>query len=120
MIAIKRAYDPPSRADGTRILVDRIWPRGLKKQELQIDQWMRDLGPSDELRKYFGHEPSRWDEFRSRYRQELKRPEKAKLLRELVRVARLGRLTLVYGAKDEVHNQAVVLKEFLEEMLTRE
>jgi uncharacterized protein YeaO (DUF488 family) len=114
MIAIKRAYDPPARADGTRILVDRIWPRGVKKQELQIGQWMREIGPSNELRKFFGHNPARWQEFRRRYLVELKGPEPEALLAELFEIARDGPLTLVYSAKDEEHNQAVVLKELLD------
>jgi uncharacterized protein YeaO (DUF488 family) len=117
MIVIKRAYDPPGRADGSRILVDRVWPRGIKRQELQINQWMREIGPSNQLRKFFGHDPARWEEFRRRYRQELESPAKARLLSELVEIARNRRLTLVYSAKDEAHNQAVVLKEVLEEKL---
>ena|SRR2546429_9191306 len=118
MIAIKRAYDSPNHADDPLILVDRLWPRGIRKQQLQVKQWMRELGPSSDLRRFFGHDPARWDEFRKRYLQELKRPETANLLAELVEVAPKGRLTLVYGAKDEEHNQAVVLKELLEEKLS--
>lgn len=114
MITIKRAYDPPSRADGTRVLVDRLWPRGISKQQLQVNKWMRELGPSNDLRKFFGHDPARWDDFRKRYLRELKRSETTGLLEELIEVARNGRLTLVYGARDEDHNQAVVLKELLE------
>lgn len=117
IIAIKRAYDPPSRADGTRILVDRLWPRGIRKQQLQVKQWMRELGPSNELRRFFGHNSARWDQFRKRYLRELKRPETANLLRELVGIARQERLTLIYSAKDEEHNQAVILKELLEQQL---
>jgi uncharacterized protein YeaO (DUF488 family) len=117
MIAIKRAYDPPTRAEGTRILVDRLWPRGINKEQLRVKKWMRELGPSDALRKFFGHDPARWDEFRKRYLRELKRSEAAGLLAELIEIAREGRLTLVYGAKDEAHNQAVVLKELLDEKL---
>ena len=113
MIAIKRAYDPPSRADGIRILVDRLWPRGVKKDQLKIEKWMRDLGPSNELRKSFGHDPAHWQQFRKSYLAELKRPEAAALLAELAEMARGAKLTLVYGAKDESHNQAVVLKELL-------
>ena len=117
MILLKRAYDPPSRADGTRILVDRIWPRGVKKQELQVNKWMRELGPSNELRRFFGHDPARWDEFRKRYLRELIRSETSGRLAELIEIAHKGRLTLVYGARDEKHNQAVVLKELLEARL---
>ncbi len=114
MIAIKRAYLPRGRDDGTRILVDRLWPRGVRKQDLQVHQWMRELGPSNELRRFFGHDPDRWIEFCRRYRKELKRPEAQALLDQLRRIARQGKLTLVYSAKDEQHNQAVVLKEVLE------
>lgn len=117
MIAIKRAYDPPSRDDGTRILVDRLWPRGVKKDEAHVEEWMRELGPSNELRKFFGHDPARWREFRTRYLAELGRPEAAPLLAELLKMARSGTLTLVYSAKDQEHNQAVVLKELLDRKL---
>lgn len=114
MIAIKRAYDLPSRTDDTRILVDRLWPRGVTKQEVHIEKWMRELGPSDELRQFFGHDPARWREFRKCYLTELKRPEAASLLAELRKIASSGTLTLVYSAKDQEHNQAVVLKELLD------
>jgi uncharacterized protein YeaO (DUF488 family) len=117
MIAIKRAYDPPSRSDGSRILVDRLWPRGLKKEEAHVEKWIRELGPSNHLRKFFGHDPARWQEFRSRYLLELGRPEAAALLDELLRTARRGILTLVYSARDQEHNQAVVLKELLDRKL---
>jgi len=117
VIVIKRAYEPPSRADGARILVDRLWPRGIKKQELLIEKWVRELGPSNELRKSFGHDPARWQEFRKRYLAELKRPKAAALIAQLADVARRGRLTLIYSAKDEEHNQAVVLKELLDSKL---
>lgn len=113
MVAIKRAYDPPSAADGTRILVDRLWPRGLKKEQLRVAKWMRELGPSNELRRYFGHDPEKWSEFRRRYRVELKSTAAKPLLDQLTELARNGNLTLVYSAKDEEHNQAVVLRELL-------
>ena len=90
MIAIKPAYDTPSRTDGTRILVDRIWPRGVTKQKAHVEKWMRELGPSDELRQFFGHDPARWREFRKRYLTELKRPETASLLAELRKIASAG------------------------------
>jgi len=118
-IAIKRAYDPPSCTDGTRILVDRLWPRGVKKQEAHVERWMRELGPSNQLRKFFGHDPARWREFRTRYLVELGRRDAASLLAELLKIARGGTLTLVYSAKDEEHNQAVVLKELLDRKLRR-
>jgi uncharacterized protein YeaO (DUF488 family) len=119
MIAIKRAYAPPSRTDGTRILVDRLWPRGIKKQEAQVKKWMRELGPSNELRQFFGHDPARWREFRKRYLTELKRPEAASLLAELLEIARRRIVTLVYSAKAQQHNQAVVLAELLERKLRK-
>ncbi len=117
MIAIKRAYEPVRRSDGTRILVDRLWPRGVKKEEAHVKQWMRELGPSNELRKFFGHDPERWNEFRRRYLAELKRPEVRAMLEQLLEIARKGKLTLVYSARDEEHNQAVVIKSLLDSML---
>jgi uncharacterized protein YeaO (DUF488 family) len=99
--------------------VDRLWPRGIKKEQLRFHKWMRELGPSNELRKFFGHDPARWREFRKRYLAELGRPEAAPLLAELVQIAREGNLTLVYGAKDQQHNHAVVLKEMLDRKLGR-
>ncbi len=117
MIAIKRAYDPSSRSDGSRMLVDRLWPRGIKKETVHVEKWMRELGPSDELRQFFGHDPARWQEFRRRYLAELKRTEVKALLAELENIARTGVLTLVYSARDQEHNQAVVLKELLDKRL---
>ena len=109
---VKRAYEPASRDDGTRVLVDRIWPRGLTKSKAAIDRWMKDVAPSTALRQWFGHDPARWTEFRRRYRAELaSRPD---LLKELRAIARGGRLTLVYSARDERHNQAVALRERLQ------
>ena len=110
-IGLKRAYEPPAAADGTRILVDRLWPRGVKKAQAAIDHWVKDLSPSTELRKWFGHDPARWQEFRRRYAAELRRrPDQLERLRDL---ARQGSITLVYGARDELHNDAVVLRDFL-------
>ncbi|SRR5579875_132759 len=117
MIEIARAYDPPRRTDGTRVLVDRLWPRGVSRRDARIAAWMRELGPSDELRRFFGHDPARWREFRRRYLLELKRPQAQTLLADLLKFAETGTLTLVYGAKDREHNQAVVLKELLERKL---
>lgn len=117
MIAIKRAYEPPARDDGIRVLVDRLWPRGIKKEQLQVRKWIKELGPSHELRRFFGHDPKRWEEFRKRYRAELGRPEAEALLDELLEIARTARLTLVYSARDEEHNQAVVLKQVLDARL---
>ena len=108
---VKRVYEPAARADGFRVLVDRVWPRGVSKSTAAIDQWMKDVAPSTGLRQWFGHDPERWTEFRHRYRAELaRRPE---LLKELRTLARKGPLTLVYAARDERHNQAVVLRERL-------
>lgn len=110
-VSIKRAYEPPAPSDGTRILVDRLWPRGVTKTDAHITQWMKEIAPSTELRKWFGHDPERWEEFRRRYRAEL--AQKRELMAELRSLARKGRLTLVYSAHDEAHNQAVVLREAL-------
>jgi uncharacterized protein YeaO (DUF488 family) len=107
-IKLKRAYEVPAPEDGMRILVDRLWPRGLSKQRAAIDQWMKDISPSTKLRKWFGHDPSRWDEFRRRYATEVhQHPE---LLNQLRSLAREGPVTLVYSASDEAHNDAVVLR----------
>ena len=113
MVHIKRAYDAASRGDGTRILVDRLWPRGLKKEEVKVTKWMKELGPSTELRKSFGHDPAHWKEFRKRYKAELRRPAARERLKEISRGAARGTVTLVYSAKDQEHNQAVVISEVL-------
>ncbi len=110
-IAIKRIYEPASRADGYRVLVDRLWPRGLKKADAKIDLWLRDAAPSTSLRQWFNHDPGRWEEFRRRYRAELR--DKADLLAPLEARAKKGRVTLLYSARDERHNQAVALSAFL-------
>jgi uncharacterized protein YeaO (DUF488 family) len=112
-IQLKRAFDPASKKDGYRVLVDRIWPRGLRKEEVRIDEWMKDIAPSTELRKWFGHDPVKWEAFRRRYFVELS--HRADLVKGLAEVARRGPLTLVYSAKDERHNNAVALREFLEQ-----
>ncbi|HET7035940.1 MAG TPA: DUF488 domain-containing protein [Thermomicrobiaceae bacterium] len=117
MINLKRAYEPASPADGHRVLVDRIWPRGVSKAELKVERWDRDLAPSAELRRWFGHDPARWAEFRERYRDELGQPDRQALLAEIADTARHDLVTLVYGAHDTAHNQAVVLKEVLGERL---
>ena len=116
MIRTKRVYDPPSGEDGQRILVDRLWPRGLTKERARIDLWLKEIAPSDDLRKRFHHDPALWDEFRRRYRRELS--EKPELVRELKNRAESGTVTLVYAARDERHNNAVALKELLEESET--
>lgn len=106
---LSRAYDPPDPTDGYRVLVDRVWPRGRTREELAIDEWARDLGPSTRLRKWFGHDPARWDEFRTRYGEELAAPAQAAALDRLADRARGGSVTLVYGARDRERNQAVVI-----------
>lgn len=116
-IALKRAYEPPAASDGRRILVDRIWPRGIAKAELRLDAWLKDLAPSNRLRTWFGHDPARWDAFKERYREEIARHEDALL--PLVEMARAGQVTLVFGAKDTEHNNAVALKKELERRLRR-
>jgi uncharacterized protein YeaO (DUF488 family) len=110
-IQLKRAYDPPSAKDGTRVLVDRLWPRGLRKVDAAIDEWIKDIAPSTELRRWFSHDPKRWLEFRRRYRTELSK--NLTLVNELRKIVRKGRLTLVYSAHDEEHNNAVVLREVI-------
>lgn len=114
-IDLKRAYDPPATGDGRRILVDRVWPRGIAKDDLRIDAWLKDLAPSTELRKWFGHDPAKWDEFRKRYARELE--QRSETLEELVEKARAGRVTLIFSAKDTEHNNAVALRENLERRL---
>jgi len=111
-VEIKRVYEDPGRADGTRILVDRLWPRGLSKERARVDLWLKDVAPSTELRKWFSHDPSKWAEFQARYRQELK--SEADLLDFMKEKAAKGPITLLYGAKDEVHNEAVVLQSLLQ------
>jgi len=111
-IRIKRVYEQPSREDGFRILVERLWPRGLSKEKARIDLWLKDIAPSTELRRWFGHEASRWVGFRARYRMELeKKPQWTAQLEERLKK---GRITFVYAAKDQAHNSALVLKEFIE------
>jgi uncharacterized protein YeaO (DUF488 family) len=110
-IRLRRAYEPAAAGDGYRVLVDRIWPRGVTKAELAIDSWRKDLAPSTALRRWFGHDPARWDEFKARYRQEIE--ASGADLSDLLSHCRTGTLTLVFGAKDERHNNAVVLKDHL-------
>ena len=110
-VKLKRAYEPPAVDDGARILIDRLWPRGVKKANAAIDEWMREIAPSTELRKWFGHDPKRWSEFQHRYESEIRQhPEQFERLRAL---ARRGRITLVFSARDQAHNDAVVLKDLL-------
>ena len=111
MIKIKRAYDPPARGDGRRYLVDRLWPRGMTKEKLQLDGWLKDVAPSEALRKWFGHDPAKWDEFQRLYFAELDAHPDA--WHPILRAARRGNVTLVYGARDTEHNDAVALKVYL-------
>lgn len=110
-VKLKRAYQPAAAEDGTRILIDRLWPRGVKKTDAAIDQWPKELAPSTELRQWFGHDPERWPEFRQRYAAEIR--QRADLLEPLRQLARQGTITLVFAAHDEEHNNAVVMRNLL-------
>lgn len=108
-VNLKRVYEKPAKEDGIRVLVDRLWPRGLTKQKAKIDLWLKDIAPSNELRKWFGHDPEKWKEFRKRYQKELKEnKEQIEILKEQ---QKKGTVTLVYAARDQEHNEAIVLKE---------
>lgn len=111
MIKLKRAYDAPARDDGARFLVERLWPRGIRKADLPLDGWLKDVAPSTELRRWFAHDPRKWAEFRRRYSLELRR--KTRDLEPLVAAARKGPATLIYSARDTDHNAAVVLRDHL-------
>ncbi len=114
-VAIKRVYEPALRTDGTRVLVDRLWPRGMARASAAIDEWLRDLAPSHDLRRWFHARPDRWQDFRKRYLKELSQPEAEDSLLKLYKlVHKRKRLTLLYASKNETHNNAVVLKELLE------
>jgi uncharacterized protein YeaO (DUF488 family) len=113
MIKVKRTYDPPESDDGARFLVDRLWPRGVKKEDLHLDGWLKDVAPSDDLRRWFGHDPAKWEEFQRRYFAEL--DGKAQALRPIQDAARQGNVTLLYSARDMEHNNAVALRAYLEE-----
>jgi uncharacterized protein YeaO (DUF488 family) len=114
-INIKRVYDPPTDDDGQRILVERLWPRGLTRQKAAVDLWLKDIAPSAELRKWFGHDPAKWEQFKQKYWRELRHnPAAVDALRKQVDS---GRITLVYAAHDQQHNGALALKEFLEQAM---
>ncbi len=115
MIRVKRVYDPPAPEDGTRFLVDRLWPRGLRKEAVKAEGWLKDLSPSRELRTWFGHEPAKWKEFQRRYFAEL--DQKREVWEPLLPQAREGDITLVFSARDAEHNNAVALREYLEKRL---
>ena len=112
MIQLKRVYEKPSRKDGVRILVDRLWPRGLTKERAAVNLWLKDVAPSSELRKWFGHDPAKWRKFLARYRKELR--EKKDAIKLLKQEFKEHVVTLVYGARDEEHNEALVLKKLVE------
>ncbi|HEU4647954.1 MAG TPA: DUF488 domain-containing protein [Gemmatimonadales bacterium] len=115
MIQVKRVYDEPARSDGLRVLVDRLWPRGVRKTALRYDLWQKEAAPSPELRRWFAHDPEKWAEFRRRYRRELEaHPD---VLKPLLDAAAHGNLTLLYAARDRDHNEALVIKEYLERAL---
>jgi uncharacterized protein YeaO (DUF488 family) len=114
MIKLKRIYDAREESDGHRVLVDRLWPRGVKKEAAALEEWLRDIAPSPQLRKWFGHDPARWDEFVKRYRRELASADAAPRLAHLRQLSRKGTLTLLYAAREERHNSAVVLRDVLE------
>jgi uncharacterized protein YeaO (DUF488 family) len=111
-IRLKRVYEKAARADGRRLLVDRVWPRSLTKQEAQIDDWLKEIAPSTKLRKWFGHNPARWKEFKKRYAAEL--DDQRKEVEQLARAAKKRTVTLLFGAKHTAHNNAVALKEYIE------
>jgi uncharacterized protein YeaO (DUF488 family) len=111
MITLKRAYDPISRSDGRRILVERLWPRGVSKAALRVDDWLKEAGPSTELRKWFGHDPKKWDTFRRCYARELDSRKEA--WQPIVSAARRGRVTLIYSSHDTAHNNALALQQYL-------
>jgi uncharacterized protein YeaO (DUF488 family) len=115
MIRIKRVYESPKRDDGVRFLVERLWPRGFKKEELKMKAWLKDASPSPDLRKWYSHDVAKWEEFQKRYRKELKSNTEA--WQPILDAAGKGNVTLLYSAKDTEHNSALVLKEFLEERM---
>ncbi|PJJ75764.1 uncharacterized protein YeaO (DUF488 family) [Thermoflavifilum aggregans] len=116
-IAIKRVYEKPDASDGYRVLVDRIWPRGMKKEEAHVHEWLKDIAPSDALRKWFAHDPQKWKVFQEKYEAELKEHESQ--LKDLLKKAQpYGKLTLLFGAKDEKHNQALVLQQVMQKFIS--
>jgi uncharacterized protein YeaO (DUF488 family) len=115
-IRMRRAYEKPDQKDGFRVLVDRVWPRGVRKDDLRLDAWLKEVAPSTQLRKWFGHDPDKWTEFKRRFASELNdRPEARQALEELEKRSRQGRVTLVYGARETRYNNAAALKDYLEE-----
>ena len=117
MIQVKRVYEKQTKTDGTRFLVDRLWPRGMSKETLRVDGWIKDIAPSDSLRRWFGHDPKKWKEFRSRYFAEL--GSKHEAWEPIVKAARRRNVTLLYGARDTEHNNAVALRDYLKGKLEK-
>ncbi len=112
MIQVKRVYDPSAKSDGARFLVERLWPRGVKKEKLQLDAWLKEAAPSTELRKWFNHDPARWEEFQRRYRAELDQHREA--WQPILEAAKAGDVTLLFSSHDATHNNVVALKAYLE------
>lgn len=117
MVQIKRAYEPAMKKDGYRVLVDRLWPRGMTKTKLLLDDWLKELAPSNELRKKFGHDVKKWSSFRSAYKKELHDSGSQEMIKSLASIAKKKNLTLVYGAKDPEHNNALIIKGLIEKRL---
>ena len=117
-ISVKRAYEAAEAGDGFRVLIDRLWPRGLTKEKLKVDEWMKEIAPSAALRKWYGHEVEKWLEFRKRYRAELKKPPASNLLEQLAARGRRGKVTLVVGARDPEHANGAVIAEMLQEVMS--
>ena len=113
MIKVKRVYEKPSQEDGTRLLVDRLWPRGVTKKSADIYIWLKEIAPSDNLRQWFSHDPQKWDEFKRRYRKELKEPVKSAILEQVKKLAKEDTITLLFAAKEEEYNNALALKDIL-------
>ncbi len=116
-VRIRRAYEPPLPEDGRRVLVERLWPRGVRKENLFVSAWLKELAPSTELRQWFAHDPARWEEFQRRYREELRGERQQQLLDELARHALRRNLTLIYSSREERFNNAVVLQDIIEEQI---
>ena len=117
MLKVKRVYEKNEASDGKRILVDRLWPRGLRTEDAAIDEWLKEISPSDELRRWFNHEPEKWQEFKRRYRKELSLPEKKEIVERIAKQATRSDITLVYGAKETEYNNARVLEELIGEVM---
>ena len=118
-LRLKRVYEPAGEEDGARVLVDRLWPRGLSKEKAAVDHWAKEAAPSNALRRWFGHDPARWEEFQERYREELAAPEAQAELSHLRALARRSRVTLLYAARDEAMNNAIVLRDCLRSSVQR-